>query len=120
MGHVKSILSLDRDTLSVVVQMITGHNFLRRQNFVVGDDEDSECRLCLEDEESSFHVIAECPALGNARLTVFGTHHLEQPLKWSSQMLTFLRGRSIGRLLDLGAQESADFVGGASVAGEED
>jgi hypothetical protein len=36
---------------------------LMRQQFIINNDVDSTCRLCLEDEETSWHVIAECPAL---------------------------------------------------------
>ncbi len=103
--HVKEITNLDRKTVSAVVQIITGHNYLGRHNVVVGDTDDDECRFCMEDEETSLHIVAECPALHAARRTAFGVHFLEQPLKWSKQVLTFLREKSIGHLFNLDEQD---------------
>ena len=76
---------------------------------IVGDVADSTCRLCLEGEESSFHVIAECPALARQRHEVFGTIRLGTPLAWSDQMSVFLSGRTIGRLLGTEDSEMIDF-----------
>ncbi len=118
--HVRGILSLDRETISVVVQMLTGHNYLRRHNVIVGDAEDDQCRLCMEDEESSFHIIAECPALATARRTTFGTHCLVQPLEWSHQVLMFLRGQTIGHLIGLGEEGQVLDEEHPLVAGEEE
>ena len=98
----RTIAKMDRRELSTVVQVITGHNFMNRHSFLLGDTDEEECRLCLEDEESTFHVIAECPALWATRQQVFGVHTLEAPLTWSTQMSIFLRGKTIGHLLGLG------------------
>ena len=95
------LMHLDRDTLSIMVQLITGHNHLRRHSALVDPDEESECRLCLEDEESSFHIVAECPALARARQSVLGHHVLASPLTWSVlQVLGFLREAHIEHLFD--------------------
>ena len=67
-----SLLALGRIELSKMIQLITGHNFLKRHEALVNKSEDADCRLCLEDEETSFHVIAECPALARQRQQTFG------------------------------------------------
>ena len=59
------------------------------------------CRLCLEEEETSFHVMAECPALARPRLEVFGTPFQRTPLQWTTkQVVSFVREASIDGLLD--------------------
>jgi len=58
------LLKLNRNDLSRLVQFLTGHNKLKRhKNIQAGIIDPHSCRLCLEDDESSFHVIAECPAM---------------------------------------------------------
>jgi len=88
----QSVLFSDRTLYSSLVQLMTGHNFLKRHSALVDKSSDNECRLCMEDEESSLHFIAECPALAVQRLSVFGIHHLSIPLNWSKrQVVCFLR-----------------------------
>jgi len=95
------LLRLGRNSLSVVLQLIRGHNFLRRHNALVKSDEEAECRLCGEDEETSFHIVAECPALARTRLSVLGYFKLSEPLDWSvSKVLCFLRETSVEELMD--------------------
>ena len=66
------LLRLDRKNLSRLVQFLTGHNMLKRhKNTQNGVIDPHSCRLCLEEEESSFHVIAECPAMQSYRSGVF-------------------------------------------------
>ncbi len=78
-----------------------GHNFLKRHCALVDKSDDAECKLCWEDEETSFHLIAECPAIAWARLKVFGTPFQSSPLIWSTkQVASFLRKVNIGSLLD--------------------
>ena len=59
--------------LSVMVQIITGHNFLKRHDSLVDKEDNNEYRLCLEDTKTSFLIVAECPALAEPRLRTFGT-----------------------------------------------
>ncbi len=115
----KRIMSLSRAELSHAVQVITGHNFLRRHNSLIDDGATySECRLCLEDEETSHHIVAECPALGYARFQVFGVIALKQPLVWSGEMVRFIRESSIGHLLNQCYAEEAT-VAEVDAGGEE-
>ncbi len=90
-----------RKQLSWMIQLITGHNFMKRHEALVQEGGDSECRLCMEDDESSYHVVAECPALAVQRQMIFGKTFLAQPLLWSIKRLTsFVLEASIGSLLD--------------------
>ena len=88
-----------------MVQFITGHNKLKRhKNIQDGILDPYSCRLCLEEEESSFHVIAECPAMQIHRTEVFKQpvpKNLPNPPDWTlSQVEKFLKVSPVGRMLD--------------------
>ena len=96
---------MNRDNLSRIVQFITGHNRLKRhKNIQDGVLDPHSCRLCLEEEESSFHVIAECPAMQIHRSEVFKLSipkNLPNPPDWTvSQVEKFLKVSPIGKMLD--------------------
>ena len=79
------ILHLPRPVCSQLIHFVTGHNFLRRHQAIVesaelrrlekyeglGDDEEfhevmepiASCSLCGKGEESSYHIMTECPIL---------------------------------------------------------
>ena len=96
-----SFLCLHRRELSWVVQLVTGHNFLKRHDALVNEDEDSECRLCMEDEETSWHILTACPAIAVQRQMVFGAAFRQAPLQWSTkEVARFLREADVGSLLD--------------------
>ena len=68
----QQLLNMSRKTLGKFVQFLTGHNKLRRhKNLQDGINDPYSCRLCLEEEESSFHVIAECQATQSLRTKIF-------------------------------------------------
>ena len=97
------LLDMNRDNLSRLVQFLTGHNNLKRhRNIQNGVNDPESCRLCQEDEESSYHVIAECPAMQYFRRKIFQTPTLlPDPLVWSVMQVTrFLRESPIGDMLD--------------------
>ena len=59
------------------------------------------CRMCMEEDESSFHVIAECPTLAKERWDIFHQTILSDTPNWSLKQVTrFLRESPIGGLLD--------------------
>ena len=85
------------------MQFLTGHNKLKRhKNIQEGVIDPNSCRLCLEDEESSFHVIAECPAMQTYRSGVFKLPTiLPNPPDWTvMQLEKFLRISPIGEMLE--------------------
>ena len=99
------LLSLGRKILSRLVQFLTGHNKLKRhKNLQNGVNDPHSCRLCLEEEESSFHVIAECPATQSIRTKVFELpipRNLPDPPDWTvNQVIGFLKDSSVGNMLD--------------------
>lgn len=77
------LVNLDRSTLGLVVQLITGFNgFMYHESNIAKEEVDSTCRLCLEDTETSWHIVCECPALWRLRREIFNTHYISK-LKWS-------------------------------------
>ena len=74
-----------RKVFTETVHMITGHNFFNRHQHLVNSGRGGEnevypyCRYCDEDEETSFHLIAECPHFASLRRKIFESHVLEAP-----------------------------------------
>ena len=97
------LLKMNRNNLSRIVQFLTGHNNLKRHKNIQNNvDDPHSCRLCYEDEESSFHVIAECPATQSYRWRIFQCPTiLTNPPDWTvNQVDLFLKESQIGQMLD--------------------
>ena len=69
---------LTRPALSLLVQAVTGHNNLGYHMSLMDPQTDPTCRLCLEDTESSEHILAECPALVQERANLSKGHILSE------------------------------------------
>ena len=100
-GFAFEILHLPRPVCSQVIHFVTGHNFLRRHQAIIelaeleklekheglGEDEEfhaamepiAACSLCGGKEESSFHIMTECPKLVTVRVGVFGKEDILPP-----------------------------------------
>ena len=85
----KVLLSLSRIELSLAIQYITGFNRLYKHQKACNrmEDIDSTCRLCLEDEESAWHVVAECPAICHLRADAFNVQLLQPESSWTPRQL---------------------------------
>ena len=58
------VQNASREDVGLLVQFITGHNFLRYHLFNTGRAASADCRLCAEHTpETSWHLWTECPAL---------------------------------------------------------
>ena len=78
-----------------MVQIITGHNFFARHNALVnkttGTGEEM-CEYCGEEEETTFHLVAECHCFIKPRYLIFKSKDLKPPFKFSAvNLLRFLR-----------------------------
>ena len=100
-GFAFDILRLPRPLCSQIIHFVTGHNFLRRHQAIIdsaelgylekheglGEDEDfheamepiATCSLCGQKEESSHHIMTECPKLNTIRVGVFGREDILPP-----------------------------------------
>ena len=96
------LLQMNRVNLSKFVQFITGHNKLERhRNLQKGISDPESCRLCMEDEETSWHIIADCPALLRTRQKIFHKNLLQEPIRWKvHQINNFIGNTIIGDMLE--------------------
>ena len=67
----KVLLRLGRKDLSIMGQAITGHNRLNKHESKVNSEIDPTCRFCMEDEETAWHVVGQCPAFWKERRDIF-------------------------------------------------
>ena len=72
----KKVLRCSRQKLRILTAVLTGHCALNKHLFVMGRVTDPLCPLCQEEDETSFHLLAECPALYNLRIQILGVNSL--------------------------------------------
>ena len=79
--------------------MITGHNRLNRHESLVNPDVHPSCRFCKESEETSWHLIGDCPKLLAKRRDSFKTIFMDHPPKWKPlQLMKFLHAAKMDEL----------------------
>ena len=79
-----------------MTEMITGHNRLNRHESLVDKEVSPNCRLCNEEPETSFHIVAESPRLLYKRWEAFKTPFLDENPVWHPMsFLKFLRKAKI-------------------------
>lgn len=75
----KVLLSLDRQILYKAIQLLTGHNVLKRHLTVIKWTENPNCRACGECvEESSWHILTRCPGLAQLRRNCFEVEFIDK------------------------------------------
>ena len=95
----KFLIKQPRKELGLMVQIITGHNFLNRHQSLINPDTSPTCRLCKEDVESAWHLIGECPMLRGKRWEYLGGPFLDNPPDWSPcRLLQFLHIAKISEM----------------------
>ena len=96
----KDLIKYGRAAFGILVHLITGHNRLNRHNSIVlhnHPQDDSGCRHCGEDEESSFHVFARCDKFAIHRRNWFFHDKLDHPFQKlkAQKLIGFLRDARI-------------------------
>ncbi|XP_043483540.1 uncharacterized protein LOC122512001 [Leptopilina heterotoma] len=66
------LLKLDKIRVRTVVRLLTGHGLLNYHQHKIGRQVSLMCRLCGESNETSTHILSECPALARIRLSSWG------------------------------------------------
>ena len=74
----QNILTSSRSKVRRTVQLLTGHNNLSRHRFLMKMEDSPICTKCEEDEETSEHFIAKCPAYAKQRRDHLGAPILDQ------------------------------------------
>ena len=100
-GKSEVLINHDRRTLSTFIQFITGFNLLGyHQRNVKGPAVDPTSRLCPEEIEDAWHLIADCPALMTRRRVIFSQEFLQPDPPWTvSQVVRFISLNQMNRLL---------------------
>ena len=111
--------NLPRNDLGMALQLLTGHNGMKRHSSKTGGDRDDvDCRLCGDEEEDAVHFWARCPAIqhlgwtaphstGDVALFINFNNSItpqfrtgDRPIAWTcSQLSRFLRVPFIAELL---------------------
>ena len=65
------IMTLNREDCSLLVQFLTGHNYLRYHLYTTGISDSKECRLCQDGIEDSWHLLTKCETLFRLRYEIF-------------------------------------------------
>ena len=68
----KDILKLNRQEIRLVTGFLTGHYPVKSRLVKMTTNVDIDCRFCLEENETTDHILCECVALERTRLKFFG------------------------------------------------
>ena len=58
------------------MQILTGHNNLRRHRHLMGLEDSPICQKCYEEEETSEHFVTKCPVYWRERRDLLGEYVL--------------------------------------------
>jgi hypothetical protein len=70
-------LFFKRTQSRVVIDLLTGHNILRRHLYVMGLSNNPTFRKCGTEEETTVHILCECESLVSLRGAHLGSFFLD-------------------------------------------
>ena len=79
----RGILRLSRGYLTIMVQAITGHNFLGKHQNRIDPVISKVCRFCEQEEETFHHLLTECEPLTQTRTDIFLDRQHPTDNSWS-------------------------------------
>ena len=68
----KLLRNMNRKQLGGILQFLTGHGWWKAHLALAKLDENSECRLCLDGDETPMHLYNDCDAMKWARVQFLG------------------------------------------------
>jgi hypothetical protein len=71
------LLSFNRTQSMVIIDLLTGHNTLRRHLYIMGLCSNLTCRKCGTEDETSVHILCESEALASLRHTYLRSFFLD-------------------------------------------
>ena len=86
-----NITDMDKHSIRILTQMITGHAKLNRHKHLMGLEDSPTCPKCGVGEETPHHMLTECPAYGKLRLEIFNK------LDITTEDIPLLKGKAIVR-----------------------
>ena len=97
----KTLMRTSRHQFGQIVQLVTGHNFLRYHQNLINNDINPLCRMCCEADETSYHIVCKCPAFWKLKADVFKTYETINNLEWSvRQVLKLVSNPQLSSLLE--------------------
>ena len=100
-NQAKYVLKLGRLELSRFIKIITGHNGLFYFKNKIDKDINAICRFCLEQDETFYHLITECPAHRVARTDIFLDQIPYTDTNWSVRdLLNFSYSAGVREAID--------------------
>jgi hypothetical protein len=91
----KDLLRLNRDQLSWLLGLFTGHCRLKGRLFKSGLTDDLVCERCLEEDESATNILCDCEAVAHIRFRHLGQFFIEPSDYYDApidKVLHFIRG----------------------------
>ena len=89
-NQAKYILKLGRLELSRILRLLCGHNGLFFFKSRIDPDINPDCRFCLENNETFYHLVTDCPAFHESRKEIFLDKTVDTENEWSVRnMLLF-------------------------------
>lgn len=77
-SNAAKLISLKKPILRKLVGFVTGHSFFKKHLKTIGVVRSSQCERCLEDEETAYHLLCDCPALSQRRNRHLGDYFLDE------------------------------------------
>lgn len=92
--NTRNLLKLDKRNLRILTGLLTGHCPCRYHLVKIGQIQDSKCRFCKLEDETSEHLLCKCCALIQRRFLIFGKGLLEPCDIWGgnlSRVIDFIK-----------------------------
>ena len=83
----KLILKLNRTDLKLLIEIISGHTYLRAFSTKINPLPNTNCRFCNTEEETIMHLLLTCPTFTCDRYTLNMDRF--SPLKYNDENLTW-------------------------------
>ncbi len=99
-----ALARLDRPTLGLAIQAITGHNYLNYHHNI-GSISEQTCRFCKESREEFIHLACECPALARVRLEAVRGHQLKRRPLDLHGLVRFMKVDHVGKAMEQRAEQ---------------
>ncbi len=99
----ENIVILDRQTVGLILQALTGHNYLNYLN----QSNSSLCRFCEEEHEEFPPLVLKCPALARERLDSFHDLQLQSQPPNLAGIIRFIKVDHIVKALDWRGEQAS-------------